>query len=81
MTIAEHTHEDLATKEDVADYKVIIADAILLLTNSNLAANARVEGLVTEMHEIRSDLQKLTESVRNLIETNRRAIGFASSDD
>ena len=81
MTIAEHTHEDLATKEDVADYKVIIADAILSLTNSNLAANARVEGLVTEMHEIRSDLQKLTESVRNLIETNRRAIGFASSDD
>ena len=57
MTIAEHTHEDLATKEDVADYKVIIADAILSLTNSNLAANARVEGLVTEMHEIRSDLQ------------------------
>ena len=81
MTIAEHTHEDLATKEDVADYKVIIADAILSLTNSNLAANARVEGLVTEMHDIRSDLQKLTESVRNLIETNRRAIGFASSDD
>ena len=81
MTIAEHTHEDLATKEDVADYKVIIADAILSLTNSNLAANARVDALVTEMHEIRSDLQKLTESVRNLIETNRRAIGFTSSDD
>ena len=81
MTIAEHTHEDLATKEDVADYKVIIADAILSLTNSNLAANARVDALVTEMHDIRSDLQKLTESVRNLIETNRRAIGFASSDD
>ncbi len=81
MTIAEHTHEDLATKEDVADYKVLIADAILSLTNSNLAANARVDALVTEMHDIRSDLQKLTESVRNLIETNRRAIGFASSDD
>ena len=81
MTIAEHTHEDLATKEDVADYKVIIADAILSLTTSNLAANARVDALVNEMHEIPSDLQKLTESVSNLIETNRRAIGFTSSDD
>ena len=28
MTTAGHTHEDLATKEDVADYKVAISDVI-----------------------------------------------------
>ncbi len=79
MTITEH--EELATNEDVADYKVLIADAILSLTNSNLAANARVDALVQEMHEIQSELRKLTDSVRNLTEINRRAIGFTSSND
>ena len=60
---------------------MIIADAILSLTNSNLAANARMHKLETEMHEIQSNLQELIETVRNLIDTNRRAIGFASADD
>ena len=31
MTIAEHKHEDLTTKEEVADFKIVIADAILTL--------------------------------------------------
>ena len=35
----------------------------------------------TEVHEINANLQELLESVRNLIETNRRAIGFTSADD
>ena len=81
MTIAEHKHEDLTTKEEVADFKIVIADAILTLINSNLAANARMDKFETEVHEINANLQELLESVRNLIETNRRAIGFTSADD
>ncbi len=81
MTTAEHTHNDLATKEELADFKVVIADAILTLTTSNVAANERMDKFETELHEIRDILQDLHESVRNLIETNRRAIGFTPSDD
>ena len=76
-----HEHDDLATKEELADFKVAIADAILALTNSNVAANARMEQFETELHAIRDLLQDVHGSVRNLIETNRRAIGFTSSEE
>ena len=76
-----HDHSDLATKEEVAEFKVVIADAILTLTNSNVAANARMDKFEAELHEIRDILQDLHASVRNLIETNRRAIGFTASED
>ena len=88
MTTAEHTHNDLVTKDEVADFKVIVTDALLKLTQTGLAANARMDRfearmdrLEDQLHEIRDILQDLLESNRNLIETNRRAIGFASSDD
>ena len=76
-----HVHDDLETKEELADFKVAIADAILALTNSNVAANARMGRFKTELHEIRDILQDLHGSVRNLIETNRRAIGFTSPEE
>ena len=68
-------------KEELADFKVAIADAILTLTNSNVAANARMDKFETELHEIRDILQDLHASVRNLIETNRRAIRFTASEE
>ena len=81
MTTVEHTHTEFATKEEVADHKVAIADAILSLTQSQIKADERMARIESEMREMRSMIQDLIDSTRALTETNRRAIGFATSEN
>ena len=81
MTIAEHTHEELATKEDVADYKVAISDVILNLANSQIQANERMNSFEAEFREIRTILAELIESNREMTESNLRVIGSQTTED
>ena len=74
MTSREHAHEDLATKVEVAEFKVIIADAIVTLTNNNLALNSRID-------KLEADVQKVLVTLQELVETNRRGFGFQTSND
>ena len=74
MTCTEHAHEDLATKVEVAEFKIIIADAIVTLTNNNLALNSRID-------KLEADMQKVLITLQELVETNRRAVGFSTTND
>ena len=52
MTATRHAHEDLATKVEVAEFKVIIADAIVTLPNNNLALNSRIDKLEAGVQKV-----------------------------
>ena len=88
MTTIEHTHTEFTTKDEMSDFKVTVTNMMTQLSQANLAANARVDRLEArmdrleeEMREIRSMIQDLIDSTRALTETNRRAIGFATSEN
>ena len=74
MTSSEHAYEDLATKVEVAEFKVIIADAIVTLTNNNLALNSRID-------KLEADMQKVLVTLQELVETNRRAVGINTTNE
>ena len=74
MTTTARAHEDLATKVEVAEFKVIIADAIVTLTNNNLALNSRID-------KLEADVQKVLVTLQELVETNRRAVGFNTTNE
>lgn len=75
-------------KEEGGDFNVVVTDALLKLKQTDLAANARMDRfdrrldrLVDQMHEMRAILEDVHTSVLNLIDMNRRAIAFTSSEE
>lgn len=95
MTTVEHTHTEFTTKDEMSDFKVIVTDMMTQLSQSNLAANARMDRFENrmdrfetrmdrfedELREIRIELRQNTRSIQELTESNRRAIGFQTSED
>ena len=88
MTTVEHTHTEFTTKDEMSDFKVIVTDMMTQLSQSNLAANARMDRFEArmdrfedELREIRIELRRNTRSIQELTESNRRAIGFQTSED
>ena len=74
MTSAEHNHDELASKVEVAEFKIIIADAIVTLTNNNLALNSRID-------KLEADIQAVLNTLQELVETNRQAVGFNTTNE
>ena len=88
MTTVEHTHTEFATKDEMADFRTIVTDMMLQLSQTNLAANARMDRfearmdrLEARMDEFSNDMQTVIATLSELVETNRTAIGFRTSSD
>ena len=88
MTTVEHTHTEFTTKDEMSDFKVIVTNMMTQLSQANLAANARMdrfEGrmdrLETRMDEFHNDMQAVISTLSDLVESNRRAIGFRTTED
>ena len=88
MTTVEHTHTEFTTKDEMSDFKVIVTDMMTQLSQSILAANARMDRFEArmdrfedELRGIRIELRQNTRSIQELTESNRRAIGFQTSED
>ncbi len=95
MTTVEHTHTEFSTKDEMADFRIIVTDMMLQLSQTNLAANARMDRFETRMDrlearidrleermgEFREDLKVVLVTLEELLETNRRGFGFQTSND
>ena len=88
MTTVEHTHTEFATKDEMADFRTIVTDMMLQLSQTNLAANTRMDRFETRMDRLETrmdkfgeDLQTVLVTMQDLLETNRRGFGFQTSND
>ena len=88
MTTVEHTHTEFATKDEMADFRTIVTDIVLQMSQTNLAANARMDRfearmdrLEARMDEFGQDLQTVLVTMQELLETNRRGFGFQTPND
>ncbi len=88
MTTVEHTHTEFSTKDEMADFRTIVTDMMLQLTQTNLAANARMDRFDGRMDrfearlvEISDELKILSMTMQELLETSRRGFGFQTSND
>ena len=88
MTTVEHTHTEFATKDEMADFRNIVTDMMLQLSQTNLAANARMDRFEARMDRLEErmdkfgeDLQTVLVTMQELLETNRRGFGFQTSND
>ena len=88
MTTVEHTHTEFSTKDEMADFRTIVTDMMLQLSQTNLAANARMDRFEARMDrfearldEFGEDLKTVLVTMEELLETNRRGFGFQTSND
>ena len=88
MTTVEHTHTEFATKDEMADFRTVVTDMMLQLSQANLAANARMDRFEARMDRLEErmdkfgeDLQTVLATMQELLETNRRGFGFQPSND
>ena len=95
MTTVEHTHTEFTTKDEMSDFKAIVTNMMTQLSQANLAANARMDRFEarmdrlearmdrfeTRMDEFHKDMQAVISTLSDLVESNRRAIGFRASED
>ena len=95
MTTVEHTHTEFATKDEMADFRTIVTDMMLQLTQARLAADARMDRFDGRMDrfdgrmdrfearldEIGEELKILSMTMQELLETSRRGFGFQTSND
>lgn len=88
MTTVEHTHTEFSTKDEMADFRTIVTDMMLQLSQARLAADARMDRFEARMdrfeatmNEMREDFQTVMETMQELLETNRRGFGFQTSND
>ena len=79
----------------MADFRTIVTDMMLQLSQTNLAANARMDRFETRMDrlearidrleermdEFREDLKVVLVTLEELLETNRRGFGFQTTND
>ncbi len=95
MTTVEHTHTEFATKDEMTDFRNIVTNMMLQLSQTNLAANARMDRFEAKMDRFEArmdrleermdkfgeDLQTVLVTMQELLETNRRGFGFQTSND
>lgn len=88
MTTVEHTHTEFSTKDEMADFRTIVTDMMLQLSQTNLAANARMDRFEARMDrfearmdEFGEDLKRVLVTMQELLETNRRGFGFQTTND
>lgn len=81
MTTVEHTHTEFSTKDEMADFRAIVTDMMLQLSQTNLAVNARMDRFEARMDEFGEDLKTVLALMQELLETNRRGFGFQTTND
>ena len=88
MTTVEHTHTEFSTKDEMADFRTIVTDMMLQLSQARLAADARMDRfearmdrLEARMDRFEEDLRTVLVTVQELLETSRRGFGFQTSND
>lgn len=88
MATVEHTHTEFSTKDEMADFRTIVTDMMLQLSQTNLAANARMDRsearmdrFEARMDEFGEDLKRVLALMQELLETNRRGFGFQTTND
>ena len=88
MTTVEHTHTEFSTKDEMADFRTIVTDMMLQLSQARLAADARmdrfdarIDRFEARLDEIGEELKILSLTMQELLETSRRGFGFQTSND
>ncbi len=88
MATVEHTHTEFAPKDEMADFRTIVTDMMLQLTQARSAADARTDRFDGRMDRfearldvIGEELKILSMTMQELLETSRRAFGFQTTND